>query len=272
MADGKLTVCATPIGNLGDVSSRLAEALIEADVVYAEDTRRTGILLRHVGSTAKVRSLFTGNEKLRTRQLLDDVRSGLKVALVSDAGMPSISDPGASAVLEAAEEGLATTVIPGPSAVTASIALSGFGGGRFVFEGFLPRKESARRSRLADLATETRAVVLFASPNRVGSDLADLARVVGFDRPIAVMKELTKVHETVWRGSIGEAAERWGGDQKGEFTLVVAGRDEEPPNVDAAIDLARQMISDGAAPSDAARRAAEETGVSRRAIYRAVVG
>ncbi len=272
MADGKLTVCATPIGNLGDVSARLAAALVEADVVYAEDTRRTGTLLRHVGSKAKVRSLFVGNERARTDQLVDDLRSGLRVALVSDAGMPSISDPGAGAVLAAAGQGFPVTVVPGPSAVTAAVALSGFGGDRFVFEGFLPRKESARRARLGSLAAETRVSVVFASPNRVGSDLEDLAEALGSDRRVAVMKELTKVHETVWRGPLSEAVERWGGVHKGEFTIVVEAREEDQADTSEAIDLARRLIDEGVSPSDAARRAATETGVSRRAIYQALIG
>lgn len=271
MAEGRLVVCATPIGNLGDVSERLASTLISADVIYAEDTRRTAKLLARVGSQARVRSLFTGNEKARTADLLNDVRSGLDVVLLSDAGMPTVSDPGAEAVGAALDEGLETTVIPGPSAVTASIALSGFGGDRFVFEGFLPRKSRDRRARLASLAADSRPIVIFASPKRIAEDLADLRDALGADRSAAVLKELTKIHEQVWRGSLAEAAEEWVGDQKGEFTVVLGPGRVEEPSVTEAVEVARSLVSEGKSHSDAAREAAVVTGVARREIYEELV-
>ncbi|MDX1469599.1 MAG: 16S rRNA (cytidine(1402)-2'-O)-methyltransferase [Acidimicrobiia bacterium] len=271
MGQGRLFVCATPIGNLGDVSERLREVLALADVIYAEDTRRTAKLLSRVGSQARLRSLFAGNEKSRTRELIDDVRSGLDVVLLSDAGMPAVSDPGGEAVSAALDEGLKTTVIPGPSAVTAAIALSGFGGDRFVFEGFLPRRAGERTARLTSLATETRPIVLFASPKRLGEDLSDLRDALGSERSVAVLKELTKIHEQVWRGSLEEAAAKWAGDQKGEFTLVVGRGQIETPNIADAVNLALSLVAGGSSRSDAAREAASVTGVARREIYEKLV-
>ncbi|MBW3667323.1 MAG: 16S rRNA (cytidine(1402)-2'-O)-methyltransferase, partial [Actinobacteria bacterium] len=164
MAEGVLSVCATPIGNLGDVSDRLRETLAEADVVYAEDTRRAGKLLRHLAVEAPLHSLFEGNEMERSQRLVADVASGLRVALISDAGTPVISDPGAAAVRMSLDRGLTVTVIPGPSAVTAAMALSGFVGDRFSFEGFLPRKGKEREQVLRAIGAADRPVVLFVSP------------------------------------------------------------------------------------------------------------
>lgn len=271
MSEGRLYVCATPIGNLADISERLRETLINAEVIYAEDTRRTSKLLQHIGATARVRSLFLGNEKARTLELVDNVRAGLAVALVSDAGMPTVSDPGAEAVRSVQEEGLSLTVIPGPSAVTAAIALSGFGGDRFSFEGFLPRKGKERSQRLHQLGFETRPVVLFASPHRLEADLHDLAGVLGGDRRIAVTRELTKVYEEVWVGTLREAVEHWTGEARGEFTLVVDGGSLQPITAEAAIADARSLVAAGTSASDAARKVAQDSGVSRRVIYQALL-
>lgn len=271
MTEGRLIICGTPIGNLGDVSERLSGSLRDADVVYAEDTRRASTLLRHVGAEVKVRSLFVGNERARTSELLDDVRSGRVVALVSDAGMPSVSDPGADAAAMALAEGLSVTVIPGPSAVTAAISVSGFGGDRFVFEGFLPRKGNLREARLEDLAGEPRVIVLFSSPKRVGADLKDLGDYLGVNRHVAVIKELTKIHEKVWVGTLIDAAGEWGGDQKGEFTLVVGPGEADQVSMGDAVDLARRRIEAGMSVGDAARDASAQTGVSRRAIYEELI-
>lgn len=271
MSEGRLYVCATPIGNLGDVSDRLREVLSAADIVYAEDTRRTGKLLQHIGAGTRIKSLFVGNERERTAQLLDDLSGGATVALVSDAGMPTVSDPGVEAVRLARDRGFAVTVIPGASAVTTALALSGFGGDRFVFEGFLPRKGKDRAERLADLAAENRVVVLFASPHRVGSDLAALRDAVGPDRKVTVARELTKLHEEVWTGSLDEAASRFSGEVKGEFTLVLGPVEPRESAPDDGIEQARKLIEQGASTSEAARRAATETGVSRRVIYQALL-
>lgn len=271
MSDGQLAVCATPIGNLGDVSERLRLTLIEADVIYAEDTRRTAKLLSHVGAKAPLRSLFSGNEKMRTKALLEDVMEGKRVALVSDAGMPTVSDPGADAVAAVRAAGFVTTVIPGPSAVTSAVALAGFGGSRFVFEGFLPKKGKERRLRLKSLEGEVRAVVLFASPRRLGADLADLAGALGGERRVAVIKEITKIHEAVWDGTLSEADTHWSGDQKGEFTIVVGPGSPPAPSLDDAVDRAESLVSEGVSASDAARQAADEAGVSRRDIYQRLI-
>ncbi|MCZ6567549.1 MAG: 16S rRNA (cytidine(1402)-2'-O)-methyltransferase [Actinobacteria bacterium] len=271
MPEGCLYVCATPIGNLGDVSDRLRETLVTADVIYAEDTRRTSKLLQHIGAKTKARSLFVGNEKARSRKLVDEVRAGKTVVLVSDAGMPTVSDPGAEAVRIVQDEGLSLTVIPGPSAVTTAIILSGFGGDRFSFEGFLPRKGKERSRRLHQLGFEDRPVVMFASPHRLAGDLRDLLDVVGVDRKVAVTREMTKLHEEVWVGTLGEAVERWTGEIKGEITLVLEGGSLTPVTAEAAIAEARSLVDAGNSPSDAARSVAQDSGVSRRVIYQALL-
>jgi 16S rRNA (cytidine1402-2'-O)-methyltransferase len=270
---GRLLVCATPIGNLGDVSDRLREVLQTADVVYAEDTRRTATLLRHVGASPPVRSMFVGNEKKRTADLLDALDQGLMVALVTDAGMPTVSDPGSDVVRLAREAGHQVTVVPGPSAVVASVALAGFGGDRFVFEGFLPRKGKERSTRLDRIGDEDRPVVLFVSPHRLVADLEAIAGATGPEREIVITREMTKLHEEVWSGSVGEAIEEWSDREvKGELTVVVAPGLSEPPSLDSAVEEARGLVESGASPSEAARRAAAAAGVSRREIYQVLIG
>ena len=273
MADGgRLMVCATPIGNLGDVSERLRETLRAADIVYAEDTRRAATLLQHVGARPSVRSLFVGNEASRTDELLASLAEGLTVALITDAGMPAVSDPGSEAVRRAREAGHRVTVVPGPSAVTTAVALAGFGGDRFVFEGFLPRKGRDRSERLATIATEDRPVVLFISPHRLVPDLESIADATGNEREIAITRELTKLHEEVWTGPIGVAIEEWSDREvKGELTVVVApGRSKKVP-VKTAVNEARGLVAAGSSLSEAARRVADATGVSRRSIYEALI-
>lgn len=271
MARGRLLVCATPIGNLGDISERLRNVLASADVVYAEDTRRTATLLRHLVVNVDLISLFTGNEQTRTSQLVEDVRSGLTVVLVSDAGMPSVSDPGAAAVRAVREAGYPVSVVPGPSAVTTALALAGFGADSFVFEGFLPRKGRQRSEWLEGIGAEERVVVLFSSPKRLPEDLADLADICGGSREVAVMRELTKLHEESWVGTLSAAVVRWAEPVRGEVTLVLGPREHEPPSVEEGIELARRLVAGGSTVRDSARRASEETGVSRRAIYEALL-
>lgn len=271
MTTGRLLVCATPIGNLGDISERTRNVLSSADVIYAEDTRRTSKLLRHLVINVDLVSLFTGNEKARTEQLVESVRSGQTVVLVSDAGMPVISDPGAAAVRAVREAGYPVSVVPGPSAVTTAVALSGFGGDRFVFEGFLPRKGRERAERLEAIGHEPRTVVLFASPNRLADDLADLSEACGPSREVAVTRELTKLHEESWVGSLGESVERWSGEVKGEVTLVLGPVEPEPPSIEEAIQRARALVGRGTSVRQAARQISTETGVSRREIYEALL-
>lgn len=271
MPKGRLAVCATPIGNLGDISERLRNTLASADVIYAEDTRRTAKLLSHLGISVPVVSLFTGNEVVRTAQLTDAVRSGEQVALVSDAGMPTVSDPGAAAIRSVREAGLPVTVIPGPSAVVTALALSGFGGDRFTFEGFLPRKGVERQQRLESIAADERPVVLFASPNRLAADLADLQQACGGERQVAVTRELTKLHEESWAGSLDSAVERWNDDVKGEVSIVLGPWEPEPPSALEAIEEARELVAEGVSVSEASRAVADRSGVSRREIYEALI-
>lgn len=271
MPTGRLVVCATPIGNLGDISERLRTTLASADVVYAEDTRRTAKLLSHLGLSVPLVSLFIGNERARTDQLTEAVRTGETVVLVSDAGMPTVSDPGSAAVRSVREAGLPVTVVPGPSAVTTALALSGFGGDRFAVEGFLPRKGKDRQERLAAISRDDRAVVLFVSPNRLTQDLADLREACGGERDIAVTRELTKLHEESWVGTLDSAVDRWAEEVKGEVTVVLGPRESQPPSTSDAIEEARDLVATGATVSAAARSVADRTGVSRREIYEALI-
>lgn len=271
---GHLILCATPIGNLGDVSARLGEALAAADVLYAEDTRRTAKLLSHLGIDVPMRSFFAGNERLRLGELEDLLAAGSTVALVSDAGMPTVSDPGATAVACAESVGATVSVIPGPSAVTAALAVSGMTADRFVFEGFLPRKGSARRDVLAGLALEERTIVLFAATSRIGKDLVALAQALGDDRGVVVARELTKVHEEIWRGNLGEAATVFiePDRARGEFTIVVAGATPRGSTIEEALPAVRILVERGASTSDAVREVASSYGVSRRELYERVIG
>ena len=268
-----LYICATPIGNLGDVSERLAEVLRSVAVVYAEDTRRTSTLLRFVDSDRPVRSYFVGNEAYRANELVERLMLGEDVALVTDAGTPVVADPGVSAVAAAVEAGATVTVIPGPSAVTAALAVSGFGGDRFVFEGFLPRRGEERRTRAAEIGRETRPVVLFCSPRRVADDLALIAESADADRKVCVCRELTKQFEEIWRGTLGEAVEHWAAIQpRGEFTVVLEGaRTPEEVSLEQAIERARVLVEAGASKSEAARQVAKETSFPKKPIYDALI-
>lgn len=266
---GTLLVCATPIGNLADASERLADALASADVIFAEDTRRTAKLLSHLGITSPMRSLFQGNERSRLAELERHLENGATVALVSDAGMPTVSDPGAMAVDAAISSGARVIAIAGPSAVTAAIAVSGFSADSFVFGGFLPRKGTARKAAIDDLAGQTRTVVAFSAPSRIHKDLEDLAGACGADRRIAVCRELTKLHEETWRGTLGAAVEEFtpADRRRGEFTLVVEGRTLDVASIDDAVAAALSAIDEGASTSDAVRSTADLLGVSRRQLY-----
>lgn len=262
-------MCATPIGNLGDVTDRLGEVLRAVDVVYAEDTRRTATLLRHLGSDRPLRSYFVGNEKFRSGEIAARLADGEQVALVTDAGMPAIADPGVSAIAAAREAGAVVTVVPGPSAVTSAVALSGFGGDRFVFEGFLPRKGRERGDRIASIGADERPTVLFCSPKRVVDDLADIEAETGHDRPVCVCRELTKQYEEVWVGPVGEAVRHWRSTQpRGEFTVVVSGATtEQEMSLAEAIETARALVAGGMSKSEAARTAARDSAFAKGDIY-----
>jgi 16S rRNA (cytidine1402-2'-O)-methyltransferase len=264
-----------PIGRAADASPRLAEALGTADVVAAEDTRRLARLSRDLGVQVqgKVVSYFDANEAERTPRLLDAVREGQTVLLVTDAGMPSVSDPGYRLVAAAAAEDLPVTCLPGPSAVTTALAVSGLPSDRFCFEGFLPRKPGERRARLAELQAERRTTVVFEAPHRLGALLADAASVLGPDRRAVVCRELTKTHEEVARGSLRELADRFSGDVRGEVTVVLAGAPDVP--VDTGPEELARLVAvreeSGEPRKEAIAGVARELGVARRDVYDAVV-
>ncbi len=271
---GTLILCGTPIGNLDDVTTRLLDTLRSADVVFAEDTRRTSRLFARFGIETPLRSYFVGNEARRATELNRRLTAGETIALVTDAGMPAVSDPGVSAVEAAVAAGAIITVVPGPSAVTTAVAVAGMGGDRFVFEGFLPRSGAERQRRIAAIAIETRPVVLFAATSRVGRDLAALSDSIAGDRPVVVARELTKLHEEVWRGRLSEAVDNWSSDgaAKGEFTIVI-GPGSGGRRVDMADGLTRvdAEIAAGSKLSEAVRVVAAEVGLSRRDLYDAAL-
>ncbi len=271
---GRLSVVGTPIGNLDDLSRRAADVLAAVDAVVCEDTRRTGKLLAHLGARRDGRpALLVANEHTevpRLGEILDRLAAGQHLALVTDAGMPTVSDPGRHVVAAAAEHGHVVDVVPGPTAVSAGLALSGLPVDRYVFEGFLPRKGRERTVRLQALAGEQRAVVVYESPRRVAATLADLASVCGGDRRVAVGRELTKLHEEVLRTTLGEAAERLGRQEpRGEFVLVVDGRapGDERPSDHQVIAALRRCLNDGLSKRDAVAEVARRTGEPRRRIY-----
>lgn len=269
---GKLYLCATPIGNLGDASPRLAETLGSVAVVYAEDTRRSGKLLASLGIEVPLRSFFVGNERRRSADMEAELSRDSNVALITDAGMPAVSDPGPLAVAGARRVGAEVVVIPGPSAVTSAVAGSGMVGGRFVFEGFLARAGKERRRQLERIAAEVDPSVVFLSPHRVPADLAALAEACGAERPVCLAREMTKLHEELWWGTLAEAVDRWSArEPRGEFTAVVGGASPPPADPEEAVAVARRLVAEGRTPSQAAREAAATTGVGRRQIYDALV-
>jgi len=217
-----LSLVATPIGNLSDVSDRARAVLAAADVIYAEDTRHSGRLLKHLGVDARLRSCHDHNERQRAVEIVDDLRAGRSVALVSDAGTPGIADPGHVVARSVIDAGFDVTMIPGPSAVVMAVVLSGFATDRFVFDGWLPRRSGGLRRRIEELAAEPRTVVVLESNHRLPKSLPVFAEVVG-DRRLAVCRELTKRHEEVRRGTAHELLERYGARVKGEIVLVMEG-------------------------------------------------
>ncbi len=272
---GLLVLAATPIGRPADASPRLAEELATADVVAAEDTRRLHRLTTDlgVGVAGRTVSYFEGNEAGRTAGLLADLLEGRRVLLVTDAGMPSVSDPGYRLVAAAVEAGVRVTVVPGPSAVLAALAVSGLPVDRFCFEGFLPRKSGERARRLAELAEEPRTMVFFEAPHRTAAMLRSVAEAFGPERPGAVCRELTKTHEQVVRGGLGELV-AWAEDGvRGEVTVVVAGRPAAPSRPREAAELSALVAAEEAAGTprkEAIRAVAGRTGRPRREVYDAV--
>jgi 16S rRNA (cytidine1402-2'-O)-methyltransferase len=267
-----LVLAATPIGDPRDASARLIEALAHADVIAAEDTRRLRRLASALGVTvtAKVVAVYDAVERGRAGALLDEVEAGRTVVLVSDAGVPLVSDPGHILLTAAIERGLPVTVLPGPSAVTTAIAVAGVPVDRWCFEGFLPRKAGERRSRLAELAKDSRALVLFESPKRLAASLGDVAAAFGADRRAAVCRELTKTYEEVRRGTLGELAD-WaaGSEVLGEVTVVIAGAPRVAALVDPAAlrDQVAGRVAGGVSRRDAVDAVAAASGLPRRVVY-----
>ena len=273
---GLIMLAATPVGNAGDASARLVDALATSDVIAAEDTRRLRALLSRldVDPQGQIVSFYEGNESARVPELIERAASGARVLVVTDAGMPSISDPGFRLVREAHESDVDITCLPGPSAALAALVLSGLPVARFAFEGFLPRKDGDRRRRLASLATEERTMVFFEAPHRLDASVRDMADAFGVDRRAAVCRELTKTYEEVKRDSLGELA-RWAeGEVRGEITIVVAGasdderRDASGLGDDEAIAAAvRDRMDAGASRKEAAAEVADQAGLSKRYVY-----
>jgi 16S rRNA (cytidine1402-2'-O)-methyltransferase len=270
---GTLYVVATPLGNLGDLSPRAADTLKNAAAVAAEDTRHTKPLLVHVGSRAELVSFHAHSPERAVERILRLLGGGKDVALVTDAGTPAVSDPGAALVAAARERGIPVVTIPGPTAVAAALSVSGLGADRYLFLGFLPRKGGDRK-RLLDLVAKSEwTVVVFESPNRVAELLEDLAQACGADRPAAVARELTKVFEETKDGTLAELAGYYAeAPPRGEVTVIVAGTGKpapEPPPVEPQT-RARVLLAQGMTRRDAADQLAEETGISRNSAYRLV--
>jgi 16S rRNA (cytidine1402-2'-O)-methyltransferase len=269
-----LVVAATPIGRTDDASPRLAAELEGADVIAAEDTRRLRRLAARLGVDigGSVVSYFEGNEAHRTGQLVEALQSGSRVLLVTDAGMPSVSDPGYRLVAAAVAAGVPVTAVPGPSAVLTALAVSGLPVDRFCFEGFLPRRPGERSARLAELAHEARTMVFFESPRRTATTLRDMAAVFGADRPAAVCRELTKTYEEIRRGGLAEVADWAEGGIRGEVTVVVAGAPAAVPDELDAEALARlvdEAQASGVSRRDAIGAVVRHTGQPRRVVYAA---
>jgi 16S rRNA (cytidine1402-2'-O)-methyltransferase len=270
-APGRLQVVATPIGNLNDLSTRAHQALAEADLVAAEDTRHTLGMLQTMGISKPMVSLHAYNEGQRVPDLLARLGAGEVITLVSDAGTPLLSDPGYELVSAAANAGFEVRVIPGPSAITAALAVAGLPTTRFCFEGFLASRSRERRSQLARLAGETRTLVFFEAPHRIAETLADMANEFGGERRAVVAREMTKAHETIYRGTLSELVSLSGSDanfQRGEITLVVGGAEEVASTVDLQM-LRRtvELLAKELPPGRAASIAASLTGASRSEAY-----
>jgi 16S rRNA (cytidine1402-2'-O)-methyltransferase len=271
---GSLVVVATPIGNLGDITQRAVQALTSADIVACEDSRHSGKLLKHLGiSDTKYLVVNEHTERDACAAILDAVSAGKTVALITDAGTPGISDPGSVVVRAVVDAGLPVTAAPGPAAFVMALVLSGLSTTRFVFEGFLPRSGTDRTERLAEIVSEPRTVVFYEAPHRIARTLADLAAVCPADRRIAVARELTKMHEEIWRGTVGGAVEHFDTNEPmGEFVVVLEGA---PPraaassdDIDDAID---QALAAGLSVRDAADAVASALGVPKRTAYQATL-
>lgn len=274
---GRLILVGTPIGNLGDLSPRAVETLRDADVVACEDTRRVRQLLSAAGvqAGARLAAVNDHNEAAQVHMVLERLAGGSTVAVVSDAGMPGISDPGERLVAAAAREGYEVVVVPGPSAAIAALVASGLPAGRFVFEGFLPRRGKVRSQRLRELAGERRTSVVFEAPHRVRETVADLAAALGDERPVAIARELTKKFEEVWRGTLADAvAHLAASEPRGEYVLVVGGAPESRasrPDDETVADALRRRMGNGADKRSAIAEVAAELDVPKRDVYEVAI-
>ena len=268
---GKLTLVGTPIGNLSDFSPRAVEALRECDFIAAEDTRVTLRLLNRFGIHKTLVSYYEHNKRDRGAQLIARLEAGENAVLVSDAGMPAISDPGEDLVALCHARQIPVGVVPGPSAVITALAVSGLPTGRFTFEGFLSMNRRSRREHLQQLTNDVRTMVFYEAPHKLPSTLEDLLAVLG-DRRIALVRELTKIQEEVIRTSLAEAAVRYRTEApRGEFVVIVEGRPpvkEAACTVEDAVSLAKELAADGLSASEAAKQAAAQTGIKKGEIYR----
>ena len=270
---GVLYVVGTPIGNLSDASPRMKEVLSEVDFIAAEDTRVTLKLLNHFGIKKPMVSYYEHNLKQKGIEIVERIEAGENCAIVSDAGMPCISDPGEDLVRLCAERGIKTIVVPGPSALIAALAVSGLLTGRFCFEGFLSVNNSSRREHLNKLKTEERTMIFYEAPHKLGRTVSDLCEAFGDGRRISVVKEITKIHETVLRMTLGDAKRYFEENApKGEYVLVVEGKSEEKSELSLAdaVTLARGYLEEGLPRTEAAKKAARGSGFSKSEIYKEI--
>ncbi len=272
----KLYVVGTPIGNLGDFSPRAVETLSECDFIAAEDTRVTLKLLNHFGIKKNMVSYFEHNRRERGEMIVSRILSGESCALVTDAGMPAISDPGEDLVRLCHENGIKVESVPGPCAFTTALALSGMPSGRFTFEGFLSVNKPSRREHLDSLKNETRTMLFYEAPHKLGATLKDMFTAFG-DREIAIVREITKIHEQVIRTTLSKAVEDYGnGGLKGEIVLVIHGAEavteDEKITLEDAVNLAKQSVENGMSVSEAAKQAAKVSGYKKGEIYKQLIG
>lgn len=274
---GKLWIVGTPIGNLSDLSPRAAEVLGAVDFIAAEDTRVTLKLLNHLGIKKPMISYFEHNRDQHGEIILERIRSGENCALVSDAGMPGISDPGERLAALCERDGIEVSAVPGPTAAVTALVLSGLPTGRFTFEGFLSVNKRERRGHLLSLIKESRTMIFYEAPHKLRKTLDDLKDTFGPDRKIALCRELTKIHEEVLRTTLSAAAEKYSTEEpRGEFVLVVEGirektEDENGMTAQEAVILARKLVKSGLSPADAAKEAAKLSGVKRGEIYKGLI-
>lgn len=262
-----LYLVATPIGNLEDMTFRAIRILREVDLIACEDTRHSRKLLDHFQISTPLTSFFEHNERDKGAQLLEKLKTGCSIALISDAGTPAISDPGYRLVRLCHQEGVPVTIVPGAQAAVSALAVSGLATDRFVFEGFLPARSGGRRERLVELAGERRTLVFYESPHRLAATLADLAAVFGETREAVVVRELTKLHEEICRGPVGELARRWEGEKvRGEVVLLAAGAEEIAPQVDLETAL-RCRLEAGESLKQVSKELAREYGRSGSEVY-----